>query len=882
MNSLGQKVRTRWKRALPSLLCLVIALMIFSAYSNTFGSPPYLDDFHSFVNVKAFYLHSLSISDLLALSRTQFGWTRFLPDVTFALNDYFGGSRLIYFHAVNILIHLLAFFAVFWLARLVITAEVLFSSVRNPCSTGLDEAPGGPQTTKSPAALSALWSEGDDHSRSPEFFGYLSLCVAAIWALSPVQTSAVTYLVQRMASMQALFFTLSAACFIKARLLSKKKRRTAPVFYFLCALNGLCAGLSKENSATLPVVLAVIDIWFFDSAWIKKGLDSLRKTGWKLRVFASVALLSSFGFAFSTSLIRIFSRYSTRDFTLMQRLLTEARVVVWYMSLLLWPAPSRLSMQHDPRLSTSLFSPLTTLPAILFIAALVFLAVRFRKKFPVITFGIIWFFLNLVIESTIIPLELVFEHRLYLPSVGFYLAVVPLLALLLRKTAKGLPRVEYAKAVFSLLLVCASFFSIMTFLRNGTWKDTLTIHQDTMEKAPLDARANADYANTLCQFGMYDEALEYAQKALMLGEKENEADSLAQNAIVLALKGKGKTSEAIERAEKFVKADDFKGINIDSLPAVCANVAKDCILENRPKDAYKWAIRGIRYIQSSHDSSLYKRNFLETVMEELFSRYDAGEVDPALATAVAPYLPAQSTASRAHPSACGRPADSHDVLGFKSQGVCSVSSPGPARQPPQVLAAMVFDAHGEEGYARMMLQAQYEKHPNDPLVKARMANFQKEDAQNLAQKKYWDSFSKYVKSPFSRFNFDMAVAYLVQTNDLPKFFQRIGRNRLDAALKISPDSRDARLLNSWYLYNQNEAGKAAGDTEKLLAANPTDSNVWLARGFFLTKTGDNKGAEAAFKKVLELYPGYPHRPIVEELCSKLNMGNNVKSQTVSK
>src|SRR5208337_1587263 len=81
-----------------------------------------------------------------------------------------------------------------------------------------------------------------------EIANFFPLCVAAIWALSPVQTSAVTYLVQRMASMQALFFTLSVACFIKARLLSGKKTRSATIFYFLCALAAICSFLSKENS----------------------------------------------------------------------------------------------------------------------------------------------------------------------------------------------------------------------------------------------------------------------------------------------------------------------------------------------------------------------------------------------------------------------------------------------------------------------------------------------------------------------------------------------------------------------------------------------------------------------------------------------------------
>ena len=193
---MGEVTGNRVRKVLPYFLAFLIVLMISSSYSNTFTSPPYLDDFHSFIYEEALYLHSISFSSLLSLSHSEFGWARFLPTITFALNHSLGHSNAIYFHGVNILIHVLAFFAVFWLVMLVLAA-------------GNNKGTGAPLN---------------------EIAGVFPLCVAAIWALSPVQTSAVTYLVQRMASMQALFFTLSTACFIKARLLSREKTRSAVCF----------------------------------------------------------------------------------------------------------------------------------------------------------------------------------------------------------------------------------------------------------------------------------------------------------------------------------------------------------------------------------------------------------------------------------------------------------------------------------------------------------------------------------------------------------------------------------------------------------------------------------------------------------------------------
>jgi len=774
--------------------------MIFSSYSNTFTSPAFLDDFHSFIYSENVYLHSITFSNLLSLSQTTFGWARFLPMVSFALNHYLGDSKVIYFHAVNLLIHLLAFFAVFWLIRQILAAG------RNGNTEGpLDET----------AAL-------------------FPLAAAAIWALSPVQTSAVTYLVQRMASMQALFFTLSTGCFIKARLLSGTKSRGAIVFYLLCALAAACSFLSKENSAVLPIALALTDIWFFDSAWQKKAWSAFLKTGRKVRTAAIAVLLSGSFYAFSVVLPKLLSSYAHRDFSLVERLLTEGRVVVWYMSLMLWPDPARLSMEHDFQISTSLVHPFTTIPALLLIAAMIFFAIRFRKRFPVITFGIMWFFLNLVIESTIVPLELVFEHRLYLPSMGFYLSAAALFAILFRKVAKRLEGAEFAKAACSLLLVGAACLALITFMRNGIWENYVTIHYDSVTKAPHNPRANADYANVLCWIGRNEEAVEYAEKAIELGRTGREAGALALNALFYALTKMGKTDEAIKRGEEFVNTME-RWADAGAIPDLCLNIARGYANENKAKDAYKWTLKALDYVQRT-DNSYYKKTLVETTLLGIVSRLGI---------------------------------DGSDLVGDRE--------PQPQDLPPAIRAAREFKKHGEEQYAREIIEREYAKDPDDPHLRAALENLRKEDVQNSAQKEKWNSFQKYVRNPFSSFNFDMAVAYLVQERQLPKFFQDFGERRLDAALEISPDSRDARLLKGWYFYNREDADHAVEAARKVLEGDPENSNTWLALGFFLARAGDAEGAVSAFEKVIELYPGYPKRSIVEQICTQLKERKPIES-----
>jgi Flp pilus assembly protein TadD len=789
------------KKALPYLLAFFIVLMIFSAYSNTFTSPPYLDDFHSFVYEKSLYLDSASPSSLLSLSQTTFGRTRFLPIVTLALNHYLGHSNLIYFHAVNLLIHLLAFLAVLWLVR-----QILLAAGKN----GSAERP--------------LY----------ETAGFFPLCVAAIWALSPLQTNAVTYLVQRMASMQALFFTLSVACFIKARLLSGKKTWTAFIFYFLCMLAAVCSFLSKENSLVLPFALALTDIWFFDSAWLKKAWAVCRKTGWKVRTAAVAAFLSCSFYAFTVILPNLLSGYANRDFNLVERLLTEGRVVVLYMSILFWPDPARLSMEHDVEISTSLFSPLTTMPALLLIAALIFLTIRFRRRFPVITYGIAWFLLNLVIESTIIPLELVFEHRLYLPSIGFYLSVAGFFAILIRRAAKRLPESEFAKAACSALLIGAACLALLTFLRNGDWENKLTIQYDSLMKAPNNPRANADYANALCEIGQYEDAIKYAEKAVALGRKGREADVLAYNALTIALLKLGKTEQAIERGGQFVESKGNE-VEASALPHLCLNLARACIVVKKPEDAYRWTLEALKFVRLT-DNSPYAKGLVETTAFTILTEFGPQGVDL-------------------------------NQDGFND----------PGDLPPALWVAMEFKKHGEEQYARQIIEREYAKDPGDPRLKTEIEHLQGEDTLNRAQKEKWNSLQKYVRNPFSKFNFNMAVAFLVQEKHLPKFFQDFGERRLDAALNISPDSPDALLLRGWYYYNMDDAENAVAAARKVLDGDPESSNTWLALGFFLARAGDSQGAVSAFEKVIELYPGYSKRTLVEELCRHLRLGESIES-----
>lgn len=307
---------------------------------------------------------------------------RFIPMLTFAIDHQLGGGSITQFHRTNIIIHLLATGAVFFFVL------------------SLLQSKGGRDTLQ--------WIPPD----------WFALFVAALWALNPAQTNGVTYLVQRMASLAALFYCLSCALYLRARLADTLLPRLS--WGMGCVVAAVLAFGSKENTATLPVTLVLLEVMFLSPGLGQKIRGRLRPGQW-LGICVLAFLLLPLATPFWNHIV---AGYLDRPFTLGQRLLTEARVIVFYLSLLLLPLPGRMNLDHDFPLSHSLLSPLTTLWSFLGLAGLVCVAHRQRKKAPLFAFGIYWFLLTLLIESSVVPLEIIFEHRLYLPSIGIAIALL--------------------------------------------------------------------------------------------------------------------------------------------------------------------------------------------------------------------------------------------------------------------------------------------------------------------------------------------------------------------------------------------------------------------------------------------------------------------------
>ena len=180
--------------------------------------------------------------------------------------------------------------------------------------------------------------------------------------------------------------------------------------------------------------------------------------------------------------------------------------MVFYLSLLFWPNPSRLNLDHDIAASLSLFDPATTLLSLLLLAGIFATAILIARREPLGAYAILWFLGNLVIESSVIRLELVFEHRTYLPSVFPVIALVSLLFRVLKRKW----------AAVALLVALVAGCSFWTWQRSLVWANEVSLWRDCLEKSPLKARPYNNLGSALSKIGRFEAAAPYLARAVAL------------------------------------------------------------------------------------------------------------------------------------------------------------------------------------------------------------------------------------------------------------------------------------------------------------------------------------------------------------------------------
>ncbi len=468
----GQDLTLKIRRiAKPLFMAMVLLAAIFTAYANSIQCSWQYDDFSNILendNVK------LSVLDWNQLKKAMYDQhldarpTRPLARLSFALNYYWGGFRVQGYHIVNIIIHLLTAMTLWFLVTATLGSSAVLAVSRQE-------------------ALAVGW------------------LAALFWAIHPIQVTAVTYIVQRMASMAAFFYLAAMCFFLKARTGSTKQGR---IWAFLfCILCGAGAMASKENAFMLPLTLMLFDLILISGP--SKKINGKKLAAWAVLVFFFAVMAGWL----MVDPVSILGPWDNRPFTLSQRLLTQPRVIWQYLGLLALPAQTRLCLLHDVEISAGLFTPLTTLPSIVALACLCVLLVAICRKIPLVAFAGLFFLINHLIEGSVFNLELFYEHRNYLPSAWLFAA----LAVYVIRFCKYF---EYKKWLqWAIAGCCAVWIGGQihtTWMYNRVFRSELSLWMDVVAKSPRMSLAHNNLGKVLWNAGLYEKAHQHFLKAFEL------------------------------------------------------------------------------------------------------------------------------------------------------------------------------------------------------------------------------------------------------------------------------------------------------------------------------------------------------------------------------
>jgi tetratricopeptide (TPR) repeat protein len=514
----GLLIKLKSLKGSVTLHLILITLLGLVAYSNTFQAPfvfddgmyieknPLTNDFH--------YLFQPSDSDILRLEETVklTRKTRSMAYLSFFLNYKLHGLMVSGYHATNLLIHLLNSFLVYFLVKLTLerTPFLRKSSLK-------------------------------EHS------GYIALFTGLLFVAHPVQTQAVTYICQRFSSLAAFFYLLSVLAYVRSRVSKGDIKRYT--FYSLSLISAVLAMKTKENSFTLPMAIVLYELMFLEGPRKRRFFYLFPLLLTMLIVPLSVIDFDRpFGEAVAGA-TRTHTEISRHDY-----FVTQFRVVVTYLRLLVFPVNQNLD--YDYPIFHSFFN-LQVFSSFLFLLLLfsfsVFLCYRSRKSesgLRLIAFGGLWFFMALSVESSLVPIaDVIFEHRLYLPSIGAFIALGTGAFLLLERFKKEAMR----KAFVSFLVVIPLALSAATYSRNTVWINKISLWEDVVKKSPAKARGHNNLGNTYADNGFYDKAIEHYEKAISL--KPDYAE--AYNNLGNAYKNKGLTDKALEHFRTAIKLEHY-------------------------------------------------------------------------------------------------------------------------------------------------------------------------------------------------------------------------------------------------------------------------------------------------------------------------------------
>jgi tetratricopeptide (TPR) repeat protein len=444
------------------LLSMIISLLMiiiigFASYSNIFDNSFHFDD------TVWLAIDGIKQNDYSWLF--SFNKFRIIPFATLTYNYYLFGNDPSGYYYFNLIIHILSSIIVFGVVLQIFKTPILKDIKVN------------------------------------RYALIIALFLALIFLTHPLQTQAVSYVYQRIASIVAFFYLLTIFLFFKLRLSKEFKKKF--LYLVLTLLSFIAAIFSKENAFTLPITLLLVEVIFFHEKIRLRPLPII------FTFFIVIILLLLVNTISAYTIDSYFAEqvnYYNEIITPKNYLFTQFSVIVKYWRMLILPYGQHID--HYVSISND-FLEFRTITGFLINLTIIIFGFLCYRKYKLLSFGILFFYVTISIESSVIPIsDMLFEHRLYLPMFGFLMIILQLVLIIKNKF-----RIEYILIFFSALVI---FYAFLTFNRNRVWQNEGTLWTDTIRKSPNNARARSNRGLYFLKNKKYDYAIYDFTKSIEL------------------------------------------------------------------------------------------------------------------------------------------------------------------------------------------------------------------------------------------------------------------------------------------------------------------------------------------------------------------------------
>ncbi len=594
----------------PFVHILLILMLSVVAYSNTFYSSFHFDDNRNIVKNQTIRKLEVFIEPSKAMDFSEYSAfkSRYIGYLTFAINYKIHGLNVTGYHIFNISIHIINALLVYWLILLSFKTPY-FLGIR-PSSRSLSNPPSPP------------FSKGGMGGFEREEQGkiLIALFSALLFAVHPIQTQAVTYIVQRLTSLAAMFYLLSLVMYIRWRFMNqniehreKISNLKSVICYLSSVFSAILAMKTKEIAFTLPVIIALYEFMFFEGKIRRRILYLI-----PLLLTMLIIPLGLMGedkpigdlISDMSEAARVSTTTPRPDY-----LFTEFRVLVTYIRLIF--SPVNQNLDYDYPIYHSFFN-IEILLSFLFLFLIFSIAIYLLYSSRITphglrltAFGIFWFFITLSIESSVIPIrDVIYEHRMYLPSAGVFIAISAFIFIIIEKLKET--RVNIWKAINMAIVVIIVVLTGAAYARNAVWKDELSLWNDVVNKSPQKERAHNNLGNAYMSQNLIDKAFEHFNIAFKLNPYMPEAQFNLGNIYL----HKGLSDKAIEYYLNALKLNPY-------VPEIYYNLGNACMSQNlidKAIDYYRIALKLNPYIPEAHNN-LGNAYFAEGFIDQAISHY---------------------------------------------------------------------------------------------------------------------------------------------------------------------------------------------------------------------------------------------------------------------